>query len=76
MRDGITGFLYADPRRDGGRDFAGLLAGISDGTRKPDIAQAAAHLEQFSFARFADHVDAAMRDAVAVTSGATPVAAP
>jgi len=75
MRDGITGFLYADPRRDGGRDFARLLAGIADGTRKPDIAQAAAHLEEFSFARFADRVDAAMRDAVAVTAGATPVAA-
>ena len=70
MRDGITGFLYADPRRDGGRDFARLLAGIADGTRKPDIAQAAAHLEEFSFAHFADRVDAAMRDATALPARA------
>jgi glycosyltransferase involved in cell wall biosynthesis len=61
MRDGITGFLYADPRKDGGRDFARLLA------------QAAAHLEGFSFDRFADRVDAVMRDAVAppARTGAT-----
>jgi glycosyltransferase involved in cell wall biosynthesis len=71
MRDGITGFLYADPRKDAGRHFTELLAGIADGSRKPDMAQASAHLERFSFARFADRVDAAMRDAVAVTSAPT-----
>jgi glycosyltransferase involved in cell wall biosynthesis len=65
MRDGITGFLYTDPRQDHGRHFAQLLAGIADGTRKPDMAQAPAHLERFSFAHFADRVDAAMREAVA-----------
>jgi len=70
MREGITGFLYADPRNDGGRDFARLLAGIADGTRKPDMAQATAHLEGFSFARFADRVDAAMRDAAALPARA------
>ncbi len=52
----------------------GLLAGIADGSRKPDMAQAPAHLERFSFARFADRVDAAMRDAVAVTSAPTAAA--
>jgi glycosyltransferase involved in cell wall biosynthesis len=68
MRDGVTGFLYVDPRKDAGRHFAELLAGIADGTRQPDMEKAAAHLERFSFARFADRVDAAMRDAVALTS--------
>ena len=71
MRDGITGFLYTDPRRDHGRHFARLLASIADGSRKPDMSQAPAHLEFFSFARFADRVDAAMRDAVARTDGRT-----
>ena len=65
MRDGITGFLYTDPRQDRGRHFARLLVGLADGTRKPDMAQAPAHLERFSFAHFADRVDAAMREAVA-----------
>ena len=69
MRDGITGFLYTDPRRDQGRHFARLLAGLADGTRKPDMAQAPAHLERFSFAAFADRVDAAMRETVARTGG-------
>jgi glycosyltransferase involved in cell wall biosynthesis len=64
MRDGVTGFLYTDPRRDGGRHFAHVLAGIADGTRKPDLARAAAHLEFFSFSRFADRVDAAMRESL------------
>jgi len=69
MRDGITGFLYTDPRRDQGRHFARLLAGLADGTRKPDMTQATAHLERFSFAAFADRVDAAMRVAMARTGG-------
>jgi len=69
MRDGVTGFLYTDPRQDQGRHFARLLAGIADGSRKPDMAGAAAHLELFSFAAFADRVDAAMREAFARVSG-------
>ncbi len=64
VRDGVNGFLYTDPRKDQGRHFARLLAEIADGTRKPDMAHAAAHLASFSFANFADRVDAAMRAAV------------
>ena len=74
MRDGITGFLYADPRNDRGRDFARVLEGIAGGTRKPDIAQAAAHLERFSFGRFADRVDVAMRAAAALPARPTATA--
>ena len=69
MRDGVTGFLYTDPRKDQGRHFAQILAGIVDGSRKPDMAGAAAHLELFSFAAFADRVDAAMHEAVARVTG-------
>ena len=65
VRDGVTGYLYTDPRRDRGAHFARLLAGIVDGTLKPEMAQAAAHLELFSFASFADRVDAAMQEALA-----------
>ncbi len=71
MRDGVTGFLYTDPRQDQGRHFTQILAGIADGSRKPDMAGAAAHLEFFSFAAFADRVDAAMHNAVARTGGRT-----
>jgi glycosyltransferase involved in cell wall biosynthesis len=69
MRDGVTGFLYADPRRDAGRQFGLLLGEIAGGVRQPDLALAAAHLELFSFAHFADRVDAAMHEAVARLAG-------
>ena len=64
VRDGVNGFLYTDPRQDQGRHFARLLAEIANGTRRPDMAHAPAHLDLFSFANFADRVDAAMRAAV------------
>jgi glycosyltransferase involved in cell wall biosynthesis len=65
MRDGVTGFLYTDPRRDQGRHFARLLAGLVDGSQKPDMARAQVHLQLFSFENFADRVDAGMLDALA-----------
>ena len=68
MYDGVTGFLYTDPRKDQGRHFAQLLASLADGTRKPDMTRAPAHLERFSFGAFADRVDNAMREAVALTA--------
>jgi glycosyltransferase involved in cell wall biosynthesis len=58
MKDGVTGFLYTDPRRDGGRDFERVLIGIESGALRPDLAAAALHLQAFSFERFADRVDA------------------
>jgi glycosyltransferase involved in cell wall biosynthesis len=69
MQDGVTGFLYTDPRRDGGLHFGKLLGEIADGTRKPDLARAAPLLERFSFEHFADRIDAAMREAVAQVGG-------
>ncbi len=71
MRDGVTGFLYTDPRRDQGRHFAQILAGIADGNRKPDMAAAQSHLEMFSFPRFADRVDSAMQAGVSIAARRT-----
>jgi glycosyltransferase involved in cell wall biosynthesis len=50
MLDGASGFLYRDPREDGGRHFAALLDSIVAGRPRPDPRLAArAHLEQFSY---------------------------
>jgi glycosyltransferase involved in cell wall biosynthesis len=65
MRDGVTGFLYADPRRDGGQDFERVLTGIERGVLKPDRIGAATLLEAFSFPRFAERVDAVMEELAA-----------
>ena len=65
MKDGVTGFLYADPREDGGADFDRVLTGIETGELRADMAAAAAHLERFSFERFADRIDAVMEDVAA-----------
>ena len=62
MKDGVTGFLYADPRRDGGQDFERVLTGIESGALHPDFAAAAMHLQPFSFERFADRVDSVMEE--------------
>jgi glycosyltransferase involved in cell wall biosynthesis len=61
LRDGVTGFLYTDPRVDGGADFERVLTGIESRTLQPDIDAIPAHLDSFSFDRFADRVDAAFR---------------
>ena len=58
--DGGTGFLYTDPRQDGGRDFARVLDGIRSGLLRPDLPAMGAHLAQFSFSRFTERADAAM----------------
>ena len=68
MRDGVTGFLFTDPRTDQGRHFARLLAALVDGSTRPDMSRAQEHLELFSFENFADRVDAAMHEAVARTA--------
>ena len=65
LRDGVTGFLYTDPRLDGGADFERVLTGVESGTLQPDIDAIPAHLDSFSFDRFADRVDAAFREIAA-----------
>jgi len=60
MKDGVTGFLYADPRQDAGADFERVLDGIESGKLRPDLGAAAAHLLPFSFDRFAGRIAAVM----------------
>ncbi len=47
--DGQTGFLYRDPRADGGADFGQLLDSIAAGRPRPDPRAATAHLAKFSY---------------------------
>jgi len=53
VADGLTGFLYRDPRQDGGADFTRLLAELRALPQPPDPRQAPEHLARFSFAAFA-----------------------
>jgi glycosyltransferase involved in cell wall biosynthesis len=65
MKDGVTGFLYTDPRSDGGADFERVLTGIEGGALRPDRDAAIGHLQAFSLQRFAERVDVAMEDVAA-----------
>ena len=50
MLDGASGFLYRDPREDGGKHFAALLDAILGGRPRRDRRVAAReHLETFSY---------------------------
>jgi hypothetical protein len=59
---GVTGFLYTDPRRDGGADFERVLAGVESGELRPDRDAAKAYLDAFSLPRFADRLGTIMED--------------
>ena len=51
MADGASGFLYRDPRQDGGRHFEEILDAILAGRPRPDPRTAARnHLEKFTYA--------------------------
>jgi len=65
LSEGVTGFFYADPRRDGGADFERVLSGIEHGTLRPRMDAAAGHLAKFSASRFAQRVDQALHHIVA-----------
>jgi glycosyltransferase involved in cell wall biosynthesis len=68
LKEGVTGFLYADPRNDGGADFERVLNGVENGTLQTDRAAATTHLEAFTLPRFADRVDAVMEDIAAAAA--------
>jgi glycosyltransferase involved in cell wall biosynthesis len=65
LSEGVTGFFYADPRRDGGADFERVLSGIEDGALRPRMDAATGHLARFSASRFAQRVEQALQHAVA-----------
>lgn len=50
--DGVTGFLYRDPRLDRGADFGALIARLLAAAAPLQPEQAAAHLARFSFDAF------------------------
>ena len=72
MKEGVTGFLYGDPRKDNGADFERVLTGIENGELQLDRAAAAAHLEAYSLPHFADRVDVAMNDVAAMARRGFP----
>lgn len=47
--EGETGFLYRDPRQDGGADFARHLDAILAGRPRPEPRRAAGHLARFAY---------------------------
>jgi len=59
--DGGGGFLYRDPRQDGGADFGRVLdLALTPGAR-PDLRQQREHLAQFEFPAFRNRVDLLMK---------------
>jgi glycosyltransferase involved in cell wall biosynthesis len=59
--EGLTGFLYRDPRQDAGADFARLLDALLAGRPRPDPRRASEHLERFSFVQFSARVERLVR---------------
>lgn len=57
VRDGHTGLLYCDPRRDGGAGFEQALERLRTGKFQFDRQAAAAHLAQFSPAAFTERIE-------------------
>lgn len=66
--DGRGGYLYADPRQDGGAGFAAAL--IRARARRPDPREDAAHLAQFSEAAFDARVRAVFEGEAALAAAA------
>lgn len=56
--DGATGFLYRDPREDGGADFDRLMGRLRAMSQPPDPRASRAHLDKFSFPRFVARLSA------------------
>jgi glycosyltransferase involved in cell wall biosynthesis len=64
----LTGFLYRDPRLDGGADFGRLLDELLAGRARPKPELADTHLAQFSFEAFVERLRPVVADATAYTS--------
>jgi len=54
--DGVTGFLYRDPRQDDGAEFSVLLNRLVSLPQALDPRQAADHLAKFSFDTFVERL--------------------
>jgi glycosyltransferase involved in cell wall biosynthesis len=53
---GVTGFLYPDPRGDGGKGFDELLATLTTLLHRPRPQLAPEHIEKFSFEAFVERI--------------------
>jgi glycosyltransferase involved in cell wall biosynthesis len=60
---GETGFLYCDPRQDGGADFGRLLDELRAGRARPQPELAQEHLARFSFDAFVERLRPVVADA-------------
>ena len=58
--DGTTGYLYCDPRQDGGKEFRAIAGRILAGATRPDPRLAPEHLERFSLAAFSARLERAL----------------
>jgi len=62
MVDGASGFLYTDPRLDGGRHFGEILDAILAGRPRPDPRVAAKnHLDKFTHAALVERARAMIK---------------
>lgn len=59
--DGRSGWLYRDPREDGGEDFRQLVSRLGIRERRLDPRAAGEHLARFSLDAFASRVDEIFR---------------
>jgi glycosyltransferase involved in cell wall biosynthesis len=68
VSNGLTGFLYRDPREDAGADFGRLLDELLEGRPRPQPEQAEGHLERFSVDAFVERLRPVVDDARRQTS--------
>ncbi|MDP1735612.1 MAG: glycosyltransferase [Sulfuritalea sp.] len=68
VTNALTGFLYRDPRQDGGADFGRLLDELRAGRARPKPELADTHLARFSFEAFVERLRPVVADATAYTS--------
>lgn len=54
--EGKTGYLYRDPREDGGAEFERILSGLKEGAELPDPLDHPDHLARFTFPTFINEV--------------------
>lgn len=62
VSNGLTGFLYRDPREDDGADFGRLIDELSEGRPRPRPELAETHLARFSVAAFVDRLRPVLAD--------------
>ena len=65
VKDGGTGFLYTDPRQDGGKDFGALLGRLIELSSFPNPLKETQYLAVFTFDEFAERVDAGLSKTLA-----------